>query len=81
MTVLISVIQTKTKATKHLRDINGKKLTRDENKNVLHCYFKSNSKQKGYRKWMMEIWTESAKFNTSKKDLLSNIDFKESLVF
>ena len=30
--------------------------TREENKLVLECYFRSNPQQSGYRKRMFEIW-------------------------
>ena len=84
---LISDIQT-TKATIQLRDTNEKKWTRKDNRNVLHCYLKSNPTQRGYRKRMIEIWTETTKFKTSqrlveqsriilKKGLLSDFEIKE----
>ena len=46
-----------------------KKWTREDNRNVLHCYFKSNLEQKVYRKIMIEIWTESARFNAKNQRL------------
>ena len=56
-----------TKEITQLRDTNGKKWAREDNKNKLHCYFKNNPTQKGGRKWTIGIWAESARFNTSQK--------------
>ena len=47
LAVLVSAIQTTTKATAQLRDRNGK--------NELYCYIKRNSTQRVYRKRMIEI--------------------------
>ena len=63
-----------------------KKKTKQKKKT--HCYFKSNPTQRECRKWMVEIWTESAKYNTSqrltdqarlilKKSWLSDLDTLE----
>ena len=35
-----------------------RKWTREDNKLALHCYFRSNSMQKKYRKRMIDIWEE-----------------------
>ena len=39
--------------------------TREDNQLALHCYFKSNPTQRGYKKRMMEIWQELAIFQTT----------------
>ena len=44
-----------------------KKWTREDNPLALHCYFRSNPTQRGYRKRMIEIWQECASFQTSQK--------------
>ena len=44
-----------------------KKWTREDNKNVIYCYFKCNPTQKVYRKRVTEIGIESIKFNTSQR--------------
>ena len=36
--------------------------TREDNHLALQCYFRSNPSQRGYRKRMIEIWQECAKF-------------------
>ena len=41
--------------------------TREDNQLALHCYFKSNPTQRGYRKRMMEIWQELSIFQTSQR--------------
>ena len=41
------------------------KWTREDNKSVIHCYFKSNPVQRCHIKRMSEIWVEPAKFKTS----------------
>ena len=46
-----------------------KKWTREDNKNVFHCYFQSNLTQRGHRKRMIEIWEESARFNATSQIL------------
>ena len=46
----------------YLKDIKEKKCTGEDNKNVICCYFKSNSKQREYRKRMIEFQTESSRF-------------------
>ena len=43
------------------------KWIKEDNKNVLRCYLKSNPAQKWYRKRTIEIWAESARFNTNQK--------------
>ena len=45
-----------------------KKWIKEDNKHLLHCYFKTNPSQREYRKRIKDIWTESARFNvTSQK--------------
>ena len=66
MVILISGTQTTIKETTQVRHTNGKKWTKENNKNVLHCYFKSNPKQRAYRKRIIEIWGNSVTFNTTK---------------
>ena len=46
-----------------------KKGTREDNKNVIDCYFKNEPIQRGYRKRIMEIWSELAKFNSTSQIL------------
>ena len=41
--------------------------TRKGNQRALHCYFRGNPTQIGYRKRMIEIWQECADFQTSQK--------------
>ena len=36
--------------------------TREDNQLALHCYFRSNPTQRGYRKRMIEIWQECSSF-------------------
>ena len=43
------------------------KCTREDNKNTIDCYFKSNPKQGGKWIWMMDIWSESAKSHNSQR--------------
>ena len=43
--------------------------TRKYNQLALHCYFKSNPTQRGYRKRMMEIWQELSIFQTTSQRL------------
>ena len=52
-----------TKAKSQPSDTNGKKGTREDNKNILHYYLKSNPIQRAYRKRINECWAEFAKFN------------------
>ena len=40
---------------------------REDNQFGLHCYFRSNPTQIGYRKRMIEIWQEHASFLTSQR--------------
>ena len=41
-----------------------KTLTWEDNQLSLHCYFRSNPSQRGYRKRMIEIWQDCANFQT-----------------
>ena len=43
-----------------------RKWTRKNNKTALYCYFRSNPTKRGYRKRMIEIWTEFARFKIRK---------------
>ena len=47
--------------------------TREDNHIALHCYFKSNPSQRGYRKRMIEIWQESASFQTTSQRLADQV--------
>ena len=58
ITVVIDIFISKKQFQRHQK----KKQTREDNKKVIDCYFKSNLTQRGYKKRMMEIWTESVKF-------------------
>ena len=41
--------------------------TKEDDTKLINCYFKNNQTQRKYWKQMMEIWTESGKFNTSQR--------------
>ena len=43
------------------------KWTRDENKLALYCYFRSNPAKRGYRKRMIETWTEFSRSKATKQ--------------
>ena len=43
--------------------------TREDNQLALQCYFRSNPSQSGYRKRMIEIWQECAKFQATSQRL------------
>ena len=45
--------------------------TREDNQLALHCYFKSNPSQRGYRK--IEIWQECASFQTTSQGLADQV--------
>ena len=47
--------------------------TREENKLVLECYFRSNPSQRGYRKRMFEIWQECSTFQTTSQRLADQV--------
>ena len=47
--------------------------TREDNQLALHCYFKSNPTQRGYRKRMMEIWQELSIFQTTSQRLADQV--------
>ena len=49
------------------------KWTREDNKFALHCYFRSNSTQRGYRKRMIESWEEWARFQTTSQRLAEEV--------
>ena len=44
----------------------GRKLTREDNKQALYCYFRSNPPKRGHRKRMIEIWTEFGRFKATR---------------
>ena len=47
--------------------------TREDNQHILHCYFKSNPTQRGYRERMMEIWQELSIFQTTSQRLADQV--------
>ena len=47
--------------------------TREDNQLSLHCYFRSNPSQRGYRKRMIEIWQECANFQTTGQRLADQV--------
>ena len=47
--------------------------TREDNQLALQCYFRSNPSQRGYRKRMIEIWQECAKFQTVSQSLADQV--------
>ena len=47
--------------------------TSDDNQLALHCYFRSNPSQRGYRKRMIEIWQECASFQTTNQRLADQV--------
>ena len=47
--------------------------TREENKLVLECYFRSYPSQRGYRKRMFEIWQEYSTFQTTSQRLVDQV--------
>ena len=47
--------------------------TREENQHALKCYFRSNPSQRGYRKRMIEIYQECAKFQTTSQRLTDQV--------
>ena len=56
--------------------------TRGDNQLALHCYFKGNPSQRGYRKRMIEIWQEWASFQMTSQRLADKVNYnKERLVF
>ena len=46
---------------------------REDNQLALHCYFKSNPTQRGYRKRMMEMWQELSIFQTTSQRLADQV--------
>ena len=46
---------------------------REDNQLALHCYFRSNPTQRGYRKRMMEIWQELFNFQTTSQRLADQV--------
>ena len=47
--------------------------TREDNQLALHCYFRSNPTQRGYRKRVMEIWRELSNFQTTSQRLADQV--------
>ena len=47
--------------------------TGEDNHLALHCYFRSNPSQRGYRKRMTEIWQERASFQTTSQRLADQV--------
>ena len=47
--------------------------TREDNQLALHCYFRSNPTQRGYRKRMMEIWQELPNVQTTSQRLADQV--------
>ena len=47
--------------------------TREENKLVLECYFRSNPSQRGYKKRMFEIWQECSTFQSTSQSLADQV--------
>ena len=47
--------------------------TREDNHFALHCNFRSNSSQRGYRKSMIEIWQESSSFQKTSQRLADQV--------
>ena len=64
LAVLISGTQDKPKYQFNWDTLKEKKWKREDNNNVIHCYFKNKPTNRVYRKRMM-IFAESAKFNAS----------------
>ena len=60
-----------------------KTCTREDNHLALHCYFRSNPSQRGYRKRMIEIWQECASFQTTSQRLADQVRtiIKKRMIF
>ena len=50
-----------------------RKWTREGNKRALYCYFRSNPTEREYRKRMIEIWVEFARFKTKNPRLADQV--------
>ena len=50
-----------------------KRWTREDNQLALQCYFRRNPSQRRYRKRMIEIWQECAKFQTTSQRLADQV--------
>ena len=46
---------------------------REDNQLALHCYFKSNPTQRGYRKRMQEIWPQLSNFQITRQRLADQV--------
>ena len=47
--------------------------TREDNQLALHCYFRSNPTQKGYRKKVIDIWQELSNFQKTSQRLADQV--------
>ena len=47
--------------------------TREDNKLAFYCYFRSNLAKRRYRKRMIEIWTEFARFKATNQSLADKV--------
>ena len=47
--------------------------TKEDNQFALHCYFRKNPTQRGYRKRIIEIWQECASFQTTNQRLTDQV--------
>ena len=47
--------------------------TRENNQLALHCYFTSNLSHRGYKKRMVEIWQECARFQTTSQRVADQV--------
>ena len=59
---LLSGKQTRKKSTTQTLDCSVRKRTREDNKQALFCYFRCKPTKKKYRKRMIKIWIEFARF-------------------
>ena len=64
----LSATQMMNKLTTH-EGSQRRKWTREDYKLALYCYFRSNPAKRGYRKRMIEIWTEFGRFKATKQRL------------
>ena len=60
--ILLSGIQTMNKSTTHTRDHSVENRLGKIKKLALYCYFRCNLANRGFRKRMIEIWTEIGRF-------------------
>ena len=50
-----------------------RKCTGEDNKLAVYCYFRSNPAKRGYRKRMIEIWTEFGRFKATNQRLANQV--------